>query len=81
MLCAVDAIVPKYLPNQTRADMCQDMIVAILSGDVTLDNLKDGLPKYLKQFLKGAPSKYGHLSLDQPVGYGDTRTLGQTLGL
>lgn len=80
-LMAVDSLVPKYLPNATRADVCQDMIVAILSGDVTLDNLKDGLPKYLKMFMKGAPSKYGHLSLDGPAGGNDTRTLGQALGL
>jgi hypothetical protein len=80
-LLAVDALVPKYLPNHTRADVCQDMIVAVLSGEVTLENLKDGLPKYLKQFMKGAPSKYGHLSLDHPASYGDERTLGQVLGL
>lgn len=80
-LIAVDSLVPKALPNQTRADVCQDMIVAILSGDVTLENLKDGLPKYLKMFLKGSPSKYGHLSLDAPAGRNDERTLAQAIGL
>lgn len=81
LIIAVDALVPKVFMNDVRADVCQDMLVAILSGEVTLDNLKDGLPKYLKQFLKGAPSKYGHLSLDGPAGVNDTRTLGEALGL
>lgn len=81
LLLAVEQLVPKTLSNDVRGDICQDMLVAILTGEVTLDNLRDERPKHLKRLLKGHPLKYGHLSLDAPVGYGDERTLGQKLGL
>jgi len=67
MLMAVDAIVPKGLPNAVRSDVCQDMIVAILSGEVTMENLKGDLKKYLGQFWRMFPDKYGPISLDGVV--------------
>lgn len=79
LIMTVDSLVPKNLPNQTRADVCQDMIVAVLSGEVTVGNLKDATSKYVKQFFKMFPPKYGHLSLDHPFRPGDSRTLGEML--
>jgi hypothetical protein len=67
MLMAVDAIVPKGLPNSVRCDVCQDMIVAVLSGEVTVENLRGDLKKYMGQFWKMFPDKYGHISLDAVV--------------
>lgn len=82
LLLAVEALVPKYLPTDTRADVCQDMIVSILTGEITLDNLRDATKPYIKRVFKDAPSKYGHLSLDAPIIFGDggkSRTLGEML--
>lgn len=79
LLLAVDSLVPKSLLSDTRADVCQDMIVAILSGEVSLENMRDAVPKYIKQFFKQSPSKYGHLSLDAPLVYGESKTLGETI--
>lgn len=70
LLLAVDRMVPKGLNPDTRADICQDMLVAVLSGEVSLDNLAGERPKYMKQFWKMFPAKYGHLSLDAPLMYG-----------
>jgi hypothetical protein len=67
MLMAVDQIVPKGLPNSVRSDVCQDMIVAVLSGDTTVENLRGDLKKYMGQFWKMFPDKYGHISLDAVV--------------
>jgi hypothetical protein len=67
LLLAVDAIVPKGLPNSVRCDVCQDMIVAVLSGRATVGNLKDGVGKYLREFWKMFPDRYGHISLDAAV--------------
>jgi hypothetical protein len=78
-LLAVDALVPKGLNNEFRADICQDMIVAILTGETTLENLRDATPKFIKQFMKQMPSKYGHLSLDMPLVQGENFTLGDTI--
>lgn len=67
LLLAVDRLVPRGLNEQVRADVCQDMMVSILSGEITLDNLQDSRPEYLKKMFKGLPSKYGHLSLETTV--------------
>lgn len=81
-LLAVDALVPKSLPKHIRGDICQDMIVAVLTGEATLENIRDAVPRYIKWFLKKEPSKYGDLSLDTPMrgsDYGGGRNI-KTLG-
>lgn len=82
LLLAVDRLVPKGLNPDTRADICQDMLVAVLSGDVSLEGLAGSRPKYIKEFFKMFPAKYGHLSLDSPLMYGGDamdKTLGDTI--
>lgn len=82
MLMAVDAIVPKGLPNAVRCDVCQDMIIAVLSGETTVENLRGDTKKYLREFWKMFPDKYGHVSLDAPMSFGqqkDDRRLGDRL--
>jgi hypothetical protein len=73
-LLEIDSLVPKGLPNEMRSDVCQDMIVAVLSGQTTIENLKDSRAQYIKQFYKQFPVKYGHLSLDAPLKVGETET-------
>lgn len=81
LLLAVESIIPKTLPHEVRADVCQDMIVSILTGEITLDNLRDRRGEYIKSIFKQMPSRYGHLSLDAPMIFGDgkSRTLGETI--
>lgn len=83
LLLAVDALVPKTLLNETRADVCQDMIVAILTGETTLDNLRDSPREYVKRFFRQSPSKYNHLSLETPFGNssegGRVKTVGEMI--
>lgn len=77
---AIDAIVPTSLAPATREDVCQDLAVAVLTGEVNLGNLRDALPKYLDRAFKQFPIKYGHLSLDSlPPWDKDGRTLGESL--
>lgn len=81
LLLAVESLVPKTFMVDERADLCQDMIVSILTGEMTLDNLRDRKGEWIKTALRNAPSKYGHLSLDAPVFYtdGNCRTLGESI--
>lgn len=39
-LMAVNTIIPKSIPDNMRADMCQEIMVAILEGRTTLDQLR-----------------------------------------
>lgn len=78
MLHAIDGLT-RGLPEQWRQDVCQDLVVAVLSGDVTLDNLRDALPKHVREVYKMHPIKYGPMSLDAPIGHDSPRTLNDTL--
>jgi hypothetical protein len=33
----VDAVVPKSLPDQVRSDVAQDMILGVLSGEISVN--------------------------------------------
>jgi hypothetical protein len=60
----VNAAVPKYLDPDTRADICQDIMVGILCGDFDPDNLKLPAKEMTKRVQQMFPTKYGPLSLD-----------------
>ncbi len=68
-------LVPRSIPDNWRADICQDLIVALLMGEVTKDNAELAVPKYIKKVFKEFPSKYGPLSLDAEFSPNDDRTL------
>lgn len=63
MLTAIDRAT-RGIPEQWRQDVCQDLVVAILSGETTLDNLRDAIPKHVSNVFKMHPIKYGPASLD-----------------
>lgn len=82
LLFAINAAVPKNLPEQIRADLCQDLAVAVLCGEVAESDLQGEVPLYLKKAMKLFPTKYGPLSLDAPAPWaesGDMRTVGQMI--
>lgn len=64
LLMDVHNAVPKHLPEHIRADVCQDLIVAILAGDISRDEIKDNVRGYMRKVLNMHPLKYGPLSLD-----------------
>lgn len=75
LMLLVNSAVPKALPDHIRADICQDLIVDILAGDISRDELAGRVRGYARKVLEMHPIKYGHMSLDQPLYAGDNRTL------
>ena len=76
LLMAVHDAVPKGLPRGIREDVCQDLLVAILSNEFTLTELPDKIKPFITQTWRMYPGKYGPLSLDQPPPWNND---GQTL--
>jgi hypothetical protein len=70
LVMAVDEVVPKTLPEWLRQDICQDLILLVLEGDTTVDNLRDATPEAVRAVFRMYPGKYGPLSLDK----GDSET-------
>lgn len=82
VLTAVDALIPKGLPNQLREDVCQDVVLAVLTGEVDLDALREPGAPWLKDIFKRYRTKYGTVSLDAPPPWDKNgRTLLETLAV
>lgn len=64
LLRKVNAAVPKYLDPDLRADICQDLMVGILCGDFSPDDLNLPAKEMTKRVKQMFPTKYGPLSLD-----------------
>lgn len=80
LVSRVHAMVPKGIPHEIRGDLCQDLLVAVLSGDLTIENVPDAVAKHLRQARKFLPASSRILSLDAPL-FGDTdRTMHDTVG-
>lgn len=79
LLSAVHGVVPKGLPQQLRADICQELIVQILSGDVSFADIQDDPRHYVGELLKQHPGRYGPISLDSADE--DGHTVAQMLGM
>lgn len=59
--------VPKHLDRETRADLCQDLAVAILCGDLAREDVQEGIRCYLPKVRKMFPAKWGPISLDATI--------------
>lgn len=67
----VNQLVPAYLPDQLRADACQDLVVSLLAGDLTVDNAPDWVEEYVRRVFRMHPQKWDKTgratSFSQPV--------------
>ena len=79
LLLQVDALVPKGLKPDMRADICQEMLVDIYCGNKTIADLRESINFYVKQFFK-QNHIWRSVSIDAPV-FGNTgkQTLAEVL--
>lgn len=68
LLKKVNAAVPRGLSPDLRADVCQDLVVGILCGDFSEDNLELPAKEMIRRVYKMFPTKYGPISLDAKMG-------------
>lgn len=64
LLKKVNDAVPRHFRPETRADICQDIVVGILCGDFEEDDLDLPAQEMVRKVLQMFPTKYGPLSLD-----------------
>lgn len=70
---------PPGLPQEMREDVSQELVLAVLSGDVQRTNVIAAIPSYMTQYHRMFRGKYSDLSLDAMLPGFDNRTLGDTL--
>jgi hypothetical protein len=74
LLALVERAVPSALPDYARADITQDIFLALLEGEMALADLAAGSKVMLAKYRKLFPDKYGPLSLDAPIADGSGTT-------
>lgn len=81
LVLIVNEAVPRGLHESTRADICQDLLVAILDNQIEVEDLPQAVPEFIKRHFRQFPTKYGPISLDAkpPWGDEDSRTLAETI--
>lgn len=75
LVMLANELVPHSLPEQWRADVCQDLVIGILSGDVPLDRAQDFVQAKISAAFKILPTKFDaggpKISLDAPLRVSD----------
>jgi transposase-like protein len=73
----IEKCVPKMLPEHIRADVCQDLVVAILSGEIE----EQQIPFVVRSFINKVYSynPWGHQSLYRPISGTGNLTLADTI--
>lgn len=67
LVTLVNGALPRHLPEQIRADVAQDMILGVLTGEITEQGLELQVRKYLRKHYKTVETPYLAISLNQPV--------------
>lgn len=67
LVSMVNAIVPIDLSEDARADISQDMLHALVAGEIKVEELKRVLPRFISKFYKMFGNKRFILSLDAPI--------------
>jgi transposase-like protein len=67
LLLMINDAVPRTIPEDRRADICQELAIAILIGDEDVANLKTAWMKMSRKVYALHPTIYAPLSLDAPI--------------
>jgi hypothetical protein len=79
LVLAVHKAVPKHLPDELRADVCQELLVDILSGNLLVEQLNsEDFGRVMRDKLKHIRGKFTW-SLDEPVSSGSDKYHGERL--
>lgn len=65
LLLAINSVVSKEILDPLRAEVCQDMAVAVLDGSLRLDGAAEMVGRFVKEAYRKYPVRYGPLSLEQ----------------
>ena len=78
LLDAIDRAVPHAMPEHIRDDVCQELALAVLAGEIPEGDIRVHVGSILKRVYALIPMPYGTRSLDMPLG-GKRLTLSETI--
>lgn len=68
LLLSVNAVVSKWLPDHARADICQDLLLSLLEGDIRIHELTQSTRAVIKKHFTSNLDRRT-ISLDSPRGH------------
>jgi hypothetical protein len=78
LISAINNIVPEYIPAEIREDVCQELALAVLMGEVDINELDKIVKQRMKAVRRLHPIHKGERSLSETIG-DSTRTLGELI--
>lgn len=75
LLRLINEAVPRSIPEDRRADICQELAISILIGDIETPDLPSAWEGAFRKVYKMHPTTWGPLSLDAPMGDSDLTLL------
>lgn len=80
LVLAVNKAVPRGIPESIRADLCQEMLLALLDDRLATKDLSRSVPIFLRQWRRDYQAPYGTISLDSAPAWNDqARSLHETI--
>lgn len=79
LVAQVYAMVPKSIPHEIRGDLCQDLIVGVLSGETSVENIPNVIRSYAAKARKIMPDRWRNISIDDVMPGTDNMRLIDTL--
>ncbi|QCB42349.1 hypothetical protein E5673_08985 [Sphingomonas sp. PAMC26645] len=76
----VQAAVPAGIVSSVRDEVVSELSLAVLQGDLTLDQIRAHAKKYVGRAFQSWASGFGPKSLDEALGDDGSRTLGDFVG-
>ena len=67
VLCLVNEAISKRIPEDLRADICQEIILGVLEGEITIEDVAKQANKYVSKFWQKTGWDKSLLSMDQPM--------------
>lgn len=81
LLDLINTLVPKSISNLIRGDLCQDIALAVLSGDITKEEINVKLPEYLKAARAFSIDRFKYVSIHDKARGHENKTNGEVLGI
>jgi hypothetical protein len=64
LLMRINALVPQHLPSSMRADVCQELALSVLMGEIKPEEIDAHIGTYVRRQFNALSSKYCTLYLD-----------------
>jgi hypothetical protein len=79
LVSIVARAIPLAIPPEIRADICQELLLSVLEGELSLADLKKGVAAAVTKYNRMFPGKFGPISIDAPIPGTEGFTIADTL--